>query len=448
MKGKILSSIYTRFIALFLGAFLTTILITGLITYFTQVDNLRSFLHTTIESRADSLKALVEEEEISIKEASNYLSTSDLKIFSSEEFDSTSIDFSLEELEKMKKGETVVMIHPGDRILVLGVLEVGGERLFITPDLQNNTLAEFRKFQRRTFFLPIFLGSIFILFAVAMVVKPIKKISAASKEVAGGNFSVQVDVQGNDEIADLSRNFNTMVRELSENEYLHKDFVSNVSHEFKTPITSLMGYAKLLREEDLSLEKKKEYTDIIIFESERLSNLSSNLLKLSDLGDGIKGLKKEKIKLDEQIRDAILLLQKAWEEKDIVLDLELDRVNFIGDKELLYQVWINLISNAIKYSNRGGELKITLKEEKGVRVEIIDTGLGMEKEELENIFLRFYKVDKSRNTSGTGLGLTIAKKIVELHRGDITVESKVGQGSKFLVSLSKNQGGRDERNKR
>lgn len=436
MKGKILTSIYTRFIAFFLGAFLITVIITALFTYFTQVDNLKTFLNTTIEYRADSLKNLVKEEGISIEDASSYLSSADLKISTKDEFDNANIKLSKEEVNKIKKGETIVLIHPNERILVLGVLEINGQTIFIAPDPQNSSISQFKKIQRITFLLPIILGSLFIIFAVTMLVKPIKEISAASKQVAGGDFNVQVEVKGHDEIADLSRNFNLMVKELSAKEYLHKDFVSNVSHEFKTPITSLIGYARLLRDSDLNQEDKKEYTDIIISESERLSNLSSNLLKLSELGNEAIGLKKEKFELDEQIRDVILLLQNSWEEKNIELDLELDRVDFIGDEELLYQVWINLISNAIKYANADGKLTINLKEEDAVRVEIIDDGIGMTKQEQENIFLRFYKADKSRNTSGTGLGLTIVKEIVELHGGRIYVESEVGRGSKFVVTLN------------
>lgn len=318
----------------------------------------------------------------------------------------------------------------------LGVLEIDGEYIFITTDIQNNPIRQFKRFQRITFFLPILLGTVFIVFAVAMVVKPIKKISWASKEVAGGNFNVEVDVKGNDEISDLAQNFNSMVKRLYINEYLHKDFVSNVSHEFKTPITSLMGYAKLLKETDITDNQRKEYTDIIISESERLSNLSSNLLKLSELGNKGIGLKKKKIQLDEQIRDAILLLQNLWEKKNLELDLNLGRLYFVGDKELMYQVWINLILNAIKYSNENGMLTINLKKTDVITVEIIDEGIGMIKDEEDKMFSRFYKADKSRNTTGTGLGLTIVKEIVELHDGTISVQSEVGKGSEFVVVLA------------
>ena len=228
MKRKIFGSMYTRFIALFFGAFLVFIIITASFTYFTQIDNIRLFVNQTIDYRANSLKKIVEEQSISVKEASDYLKSEDLNIFIADEFDSSTIIFSSEEIDKMDSGETIVKIHPNDRILILDVLKIDGEYIYITPDLQNNPISQFKRFQRIIFFLQIILGTIFIIFAVAMVVKPIKKISGASKEVAGGDFNVQVDVKGNDEISDLARNFNSMLKKLSANEYLHKDFVSNV----------------------------------------------------------------------------------------------------------------------------------------------------------------------------------------------------------------------------
>ncbi len=435
MKKKIVGSMYTKFIGFFLGAFLISIFITAFFTYFTQIDNIKSFMNQTIEYRADSLKALVNEENISIQEASGYLRSTDLEIYTSEFFDGNSIVYSPEEIHKMKKGETIVKIHPNDLILVLGILELEGQRVFIMPNPHNNPIHQFKKFQRTAFFSLILLGTVFIIFAVTRLIRPIKELSRASREVAKGDFDVQVMIKGNDEIADLSKNFNRMVKKLSVNEYLHKDFVSNVSHEFKTPITSLVGYGKLLRREGITQEQQREYTDIIIAEGERLSNLSTNLLKLSELGSEVVDLKQDTIQLDEQIRDGIVLLQNLWEQKNIELDLNLCEVELVGDQELLYQVWINLISNAINYSNESGKLTINLKKTDGITVEIIDQGIGMTKEEQGAIFTRFYKADKSRNTVGTGLGLTIAKEIVGLHKGTITAESEVGKGSKFVVIL-------------
>lgn len=426
---------YTRFVAYFLGAFLISILVSVLFVSFTQLETIKASVSTAIEDRANNIKSLVKEQSLSVVDACNYVATSDVNISVYTDPYNMGVSFSQGELNRVKTGETVIFYKPKSSVHVLAALELDGKYMVITPSLMNNPINQFRAVQKTIFFVPIVIGTILIIFAVAMVLRPIKEISAASKEVANGNFNLNVKVRGNDEIAVLTRNFNLMVSELANNEYLHKDFVSNVSHEFKTPITSLKGYAKLLKKDDIKEEQKREYADIIISESDRLSNLSSNLLRLSELESEVMKHKRDKYSLAEQIRDAILLLQNDWEKKNLELDLDLEEVDFIGDSELLYQVWVNLISNAIKYSNDNGTIKITLRNEDKIIVEIIDNGIGMTIEEQNKIFLRFYKADKSRNTSGTGLGLSIAKKIVELHSGSISVESEVGKGSKFVVII-------------
>ncbi|MEG0774250.1 HAMP domain-containing sensor histidine kinase [Clostridium sp.] len=435
-KVKILSSMYTKFIAFFLGAFILSMLAAALFAYFTQFDNIRSYVRKTIEYRANNIRALVKEQGIPVEDACRYLTTTDVNIYTKETLQNSDITFSQKEIGKMKNGGTIIRMQPNSETHVLAVLELQGEYIYITPDLKNNAISQFMMLQRTTFFVPLFFGSILIILAVTKVVKPIKELSRASKAVADGNFNVEVKVRGKDEVADLSRNFNLMVKELSTNEYLHKDFVSNVSHEFKTPITSLMGYAKLLKKEDLTSEERAEYADIIIYESQRLSKLSSSLLRLSQLENEVIRQNKNEFSLSEQIRDSILLLQNDWEKKNLELDLNLEEVDFIGDKELMYQVWVNLISNAIKYSKDNGYLKVNVKKTDKITVEIIDNGIGMSKDEQVKIFLRFYKADKSRNNEGTGLGLSITKKIVELHHGTIQVESEVDKGSKFTVTLS------------
>ena len=228
-----------------------------------------------------------------------------------------------------------------------------------------------------------------------------------------------------------------MIQVLSSNEYLHKEFVSNISHEFNTPITSLKGYAKLLKRSNLTTEKRQEYADIIIFESDRLSKLSSDLLRLSELENVGFVEEIQQFSLDEQIRDAMLLLENEWVKKQLDIDLDMDEAEYTGDKPLMYQVWVNIISNAIKYSTMNGKLLITLKKDESehIIIRIKDNGVGISKEDLDNIFLRFYQADKTRNSNGTGLGLSIAKKIVELHGVKISVESEVGMGSCFIIKL-------------
>lgn len=280
------------------------------------------------------------------------------------------------------------------------------------------------------------ISGICIFIAVRLLVRPIKQLSAASKRVAEGDFDVHVEVSGHDEIAELAGNFNIMTLALSKNEYLHKDFVSNVSHEFKTPLTSMRGYAKLLKRQALTEEQKQEYLDILISETDRLSRMSSSLLRLSELEHEVILKHRESFCLDEQIRDALVLLQTEWEKKNMDVDLDLETVQYTGDKALMCQVWVNLIGNAIRYSNQNGMLRVGLRQmADGIRVEVADNGIGMRKEEQERVFERFYKADASRGSEGTGLGLTLCKKIIELHGGTISVQSEWGKGSTFLVTL-------------
>ncbi len=253
------------------------------------------------------------------------------------------------------------------------------------------------------------IGSLFIIIGITMIVKPIKKIAQSIKAVANGNFQVKLKKHGHDEIAELTDNFNKMVDELNGNEYLRKDFVSSISHEFKTPITSIKGFAKMLKNPSLSADEKNDYINIIVSESERLSKLSSNLLKLSEL-DSRAIIRKSKFALDEQLRRVVLLFQEEWEKKNIHINMELDQVKIIGDEDLLYQVWVNLVSNAIKFTENGGTINISITNIDKIKVIISDSGIGIKDADKEKIFERFYKNDKSRSKDGTGLGLSIVKK--------------------------------------
>lgn len=308
-------------------------------------------------------------------------------------------------------------------------------------DLDYLTLLETRnstvpvQFELKTALVSLVVGCIFISISSSIVTKPIKLISDGAKKVSEGDFDVQIpQVQAkHDELVELADNFNLMVRQLQKNEYLHKDFVSNVSHEFNTPIAAIQGYAELMSVDTLSDEKRLQYANIIISQSQRLSQLSTNLLKLSELDNKEINLNKSKFFLDEQIRDAILLLQKEWEDKEIELDIEMGEIEFEGDKMLMYQVWVNIISNAIKYTPKGGKISFSAHKTNKIKIVIEDTGIGMTTEQCERAFERFYKADDSRSSKGTGLGLSIAKKIVQIHGGEIALRSEYGEGTKFVI---------------
>ena len=289
------------------------------------------------------------------------------------------------------------------------------------------------------FLISVLIGSGIILLAVKSIVRPILRLSDASKEVASGNFDIQVKVESVDEIGRLTEDFNLMVRELKDIERLRTDFVSNVSHEFRTPITSIKGYARLIKNRDLEKDKHDEYTDIIISESDRLSQLSTNLLKLSSLDSKSIPSQKTVFSLDEEIRKVILLLEPEWSRKELDLDVDLDDIDITGDRHLLYEVWLNLIQNAVKFSEKKGKLSIILKKDNGkVMFKTVNTGPALSEEELERIFERFYKGDSSRSTEGSGLGLAIVRKILDTHNGSITSASRDGSVT-FTVELEECQ---------
>lgn len=286
------------------------------------------------------------------------------------------------------------------------------------------------------FLISALVGTILILIAVRSVVKPIKRLSSASKEVAKGNFDISVEITSGDELGQLTSDFNLMTKELKNIEVLRKDFVSNVSHEFKTPITSIKGFAKLINGGNLPEQQLKEYSDIIVSESERLSLLSSNLLKLSELDSKVIREQSTTFSLDEQIRKTVLLLEVQWTKKNIDFDINLEEISVRADEALLQEVWLNLIQNAIKFSYPNGKIAINLVKEQNKAVFMItDQGIGIAESEKPRIFERFYKGDKSRQGEGNGLGLVIVKRIVELSNGTIHFESLSGEGSTFIVEL-------------
>lgn len=282
----------------------------------------------------------------------------------------------------------------------------------------------------------LLIGSIIMRIVSQKMLKPIQKLTEATKKVASGDFSIKLETQRDDEIGDLTNNFNEMVKDLGSIESLQKEFVDNVSHEIKTPITSIQGFAQLLRDDNLSKEERNEYADIIEEESNRLLNLSTNMLKLSKLQNQNRITNKEQIDIAEQIRKAISLLEPKWKEKEISFNISMQEKYFYGDEELIFQIWVNLIDNAIKFSNQHGKIDISLKEkENWIEIKIKDYGIGMDEEEKKKIFTRFYQIDKSHSEKGSGLGLAIVKRIIELSKGTIEIESQKDVGTTITIKL-------------
>lgn len=295
----------------------------------------------------------------------------------------------------------------------------------------------------------ITLISIFVVAAVAggmmsyfigrRILAPMVKLSKASKEVARGNFSITVnDSSKLEEVQTTFRNFNAMVRELNSISTLSNDFVANVSHEFKTPLTAIEGYAMLLQDPSLSEQEHSEYLDKILFNIHRLTTLVGNILMLSKIESKSLAEQYKKFRLDEQLRQAVVSQEPVWSEKNITFDVALDEVVFYGCESLLTHVWTNLLGNAIKFSPDGGQIQIRLLDQKEcVVVSITDHGCGMSPEVQERIFEKFYQADSSHKAHGNGLGLSLVKRIVELSDGVIEVLSKSDEGSTFRVILPK-----------
>lgn len=273
------------------------------------------------------------------------------------------------------------------------------------------------------------------------ILKPISQLREAMDKVVDSDFSVQLDEkQVVLEVENLYRAFNLMVKELNGIERFQSDFTSIISHEFKTPLATIQGYVQLLQSPDISDEVRHEYCQNILSASRRLSTMTNNILKLTKLDNQVISIENKYYSLDEQIRQSILFLQPQWEDKGIVLTIDLDPVSFCGNEELMEQVWINLFSNAIQYNHPHGQIIVKLVNEANhLIVEIEDTGVGIPKEKLPHIFETFYQVDGSRFSSGNGLGLAIVKRIIDLHQGQISYDSIYGEGTLARIRLPHNK---------
>jgi signal transduction histidine kinase len=267
-------------------------------------------------------------------------------------------------------------------------------------------------------------------------------IVQALERIAKGDFSIRLDETDprheGSVINALVKSVNQMALELNQMEAVRQEFISNVSHEIQSPLTSIRGFARALHNETLSPEERSHYLNIIETESMRLSKLSDNLLKLASLESANMKFEPKPYRLDKQIRTLILACEPQWTEKGIDMDVSADEVSIIADEDLLSQVWVNLIHNSLKFTPAGGKVCVALHQQDGhIEFKITDTGIGIAEEDQARVFERFYKADQSRERSkgGSGLGLSIAKKIVEMHHGTIGVQSKLGAGATFTVLL-------------
>lgn len=318
-------------------------------------------------------------------------------------------------------------------------VEVQGKTyaLFVRPNLEQQ-IGGVRVLMAFLLGLTFLFSIVLIIIFSQFIVKPVKRLREATRRIVGGSYEMTMDVSRQDEIGELARDFTYMAQSLKQVEAMRQEFVGNVSHEIQSPLTSIQGFAQSILDQTTSEEEKARYLHIILDESKRLSSLSKQLLTLASLDKESHVIKRTVYRLDEQIRQILIHTEWHWSDKDLAIELDLPETDVSADHQLMHQVWLNLITNGIKYARLGDSLHIAIQSsETGVTVVVRDTGIGISEAELPHIFTRFYKADRSRNraSAGTGLGLSIVQKIIELHGGCIHVQSEQGKGTTFTVRL-------------
>lgn len=281
----------------------------------------------------------------------------------------------------------------------------------------------------------VLFGSIIAVASSWLFVKPMSELVDGIGRLASGDYSTKLVETRKSFINPISKSINKLSMELEKNEFVHSDFINNFSHEIKTPINSINGLISLLKKGKITKDKQLEYLNIIEDEVHRLSNITTNILTLSKLENQSILPNKVNFNISEQIRICVLMLEKKWSSKNLNLTLDFEEFDINGNEDMLKHVWINLIDNAIKFADYGGSLNIRVnKRTKYLCVEVENTGSEIKEEDLERVFNKFYQTDTSHTKEGNGIGLSIVKKIVDLHDGRIYVESK-DNVTNFIVYL-------------
>ena len=284
-------------------------------------------------------------------------------------------------------------------------------------------------------FTSIIVGAILTFFLGKVLLKPVKTLAQGMTKLAKGDFSTRIELGKYEGMKSLAESFNILARELENTEIFRSDFINEFSHELKTPIVSISALIPLMRSDSLTPEKKAQYLAVMEEETQRLTQMTSNTLYLSKLETQNILTNQNQYNLSEQIRNCFLLLERKWEKKGLVPVLDFDEYNILANEDMLKQVWLNLLDNAIKFSEPSCEISVSVeKNESTLTVSVVNLGLSIPDEECEAIFNKFYQCDKSRSTDGNGIGLSIVKHIVTLHGGTVKAKSKDGTTT-FTVAL-------------
>ena len=349
-------------------------------------------------------------------------------------------DLPQEQLDQLAQGE-LVSTGRGDKVVTYFALS--GVTAVISPS-PANALASQATLRWLLNTLLMFGVGLVAMWTLSMAIsKPIVALTQAARSVAGGDFSAKVPLRPQtkkrpyDEIEELSATFNHMTDELKSFDYLRKDFISNVSHEIKSPLTTISGYAQLLADETLDAASRREYIHNIRLSCAQLSGLCENLTRISQLESGKRKPIAQPFSLDEQLRRTVAAMMPEFRRRGHELTVDLTPAFIVSDKLLLEQVWQNLLYNAAKFTPDGGHISLSLAAQEDGRlcVRVKDTGVGIAPEKITHIFEKFYQADSSHHTEGSGLGLSLVKRILDACGGEIAVQSELGHGSTFTVTL-------------
>ena len=331
-------------------------------------------------------------------------------------------------------------------ILLAALLIVGAAALILVNtgalSIGEDGLLTFNQFMGLMALVLIVFGIAFSFIFGRLFMKPINTIINMMNRLATGEYKSRIEFDGilskNPSVKEMTESINKMAEELENTEVLRSDFVNNFSHEFKTPIVSIAGFAKLLKTESLTDAQRREYLDIIEEESFRLSSMATNVLNLTRVENQTILTDVSTFNISEQIRTCILILEDKWTAKKLDIQLDFDEFDVVGSEELLRQVWLNLLDNAVKFTPSGGTVSVRIRSgEKSISVEIANTGSAIPEKDRERIFAKFYQCDKSHSTQGNGVGLAVVKRIAELHSGAVTVDCANGL-TVFTVILPQN----------
>ncbi len=447
----IIKSLYTRMLYVFLGSVLVSLAVGFIVTNSLFRDQVTGIVQDSLISNGRSIVQAYKESD---PQQRDFLlkSMASAPLYYIRIYDQTgnvisvatpgsenTLHVSEDELNQVLSG-SVYRESPesGFENLKVGLpFEIGGEPYAL---FMKQNFSEFGRSMAGLFttqlLIILLIGSLLIVLSVRYIVKPIQYLTTATRKMAKGDFSIHLKTKRQDEIGQLTASFNEMADELGKLEKLRRQFVSDVSHEIQSPLTSIKGFARALKSKNLNEADRMRLLTIIEEETNRLSRLSENLLQLSSLEHENIQLNVSKFRLDEQIRKVMISLEPQWSSKDLDIEIDLEEMMILADEDKLSQVWTNIVGNSIKFTERGGKIRVTgRKHVRGFEISISDSGRGIPEEELRHIFKPFYKIDKSRERSlgGNGIGLSIVKRIVDLHGADIEVKSKPGEGTAITV---------------